>query len=66
MTFEPDIIDTIKSTASDYLQKYNKLPTFVLLSCDEFKAYEEERRSGRLPRVKHKGKEVILSVRRVS
>ncbi len=66
MTFEPDIIDTIESTASDYLQRNNKLPSFVTLSSEEYKAYEEERRAGRMPKIRINGKTVILSVRRFS
>lgn len=66
MNFEPDIIETIESVASDFLKRNKKLPTVVTLSKEEFKAYEEELRNGRHPKIKHKGKEVLLSVGRFS
>lgn len=66
MHFEPDIIETIESLATDYLRKNKRLPSSISLSASEFRSYEEERRAGRLPKIKHDGKTIVLPVRRIS
>jgi hypothetical protein len=66
MTYEPDIIVTIERTGSEYIKRNKKIPECISLSSNEFEAYKQERENGRLPIIKYKGKQVILSVRRFS
>ena len=62
--YQLDIITTIEHEAMKYLKRFRRIPEVIALSKAEFSAYEEERRIGRIPMIKHKGKSVILSVRR--
>jgi hypothetical protein len=66
MHFEPDIIETIESLATDFIKRNKRLPSAIGLSKDEFRSYEDERRAGRQPKVVFNGKTIVLSARRAN